>query len=1339
MANALTADARLTLQTMGGARLVAQDGGILLEGGKPLALIAYLAATPGRQARRDQLVDLLWADLDPEAAKHALRQTLWYLKKRVGEGVVVASGDVLAVGDVVAIDRDALLAAAAANDHETVIAGYGGDFLPHFAAPGGAEFEGWADVERRRLRSLFLRATESSVRDLLAKGRVREAVARATRARDADPLHQAGWRLLLEALVAGREWGQAQLEGDAFERTMQREELEVEPASRALLRAARHGERDAPPAERARHAITAELVGREREFAVLLEATAQAQQGGGGHVHLRAAAGLGKTRLLGDLLARVRSTRLRGVMVRCDMGSRELPYAVASELVLAMGRLPGARGISPESASALVAMAPALSTYFTAPHDSSTGDEALRRRGQAVAELAGALCDEQALVVLVDDVHWMDAASRALLAHLAARVTELRLLLVTAGRPALEGRLETSETRTLELPALTDAQCAELVGSIASLGPGDWAGRFVHELWRTTGGSPLLMLETLQLLRERDLLQVADGEWRAPAPDALFAVLGEGGALMRRVDALSRDERALLTLLSVAGYPMPGALLASASGLAESACAGWLAQLERRGLAARGEEGWSVAHDEIAVTVLERASAASVREAHAGIGMGLWQARPEETSAMRRAAQHLVQGGEEAALHALFGRFVIHQRSLGDGRALAQLAEDLLGRHARSGVVRGMVASLPMHVRVGLFSGPRLLAVAAAAMLTIVVSTAVAVVRAVTPAKPPMVAELLIVARGAQSNFARRVPIRAGEWVPGRSIAVTGGDDAPPVGDLFTTRTVIEHPGKPGTWLSSRSVRDSGVIDLFSEGPAGVRRLTYAKGDDLLDDLSPDGRFAVVATGRWNADSHYDLALVDLATGDYRAITSGDDSDQHARWNHSGDRLAFQRRSWTEEASYICLVNLDGSDLECPIEWKGLGQVIGWIDDDHLLVDRPADGGVELLAADVRDHRLDPLDERVRGRASLSPDGRWLACACERIGYPPGTWFVMPVGRGAEARPVALPRESAISQVTFTSIGRPPSIQQIAIDAGPAAPSVGVRHKLTAQARLGDRLIEALPRVRWRSLDPEVLEVDSLTGEAMPRAAGQARIRAAVPGLAETTRTIGVRPNVTAALMTESWDAGWSSRWWPYGEPRPVVEVRDGVRALDVNGDGSFASGAVLAMAIPLAGGVAAETRVSVRITKPQWQTIKLLLRPAVDLRRMSDEDRANGNIHFDPSRNDECGFGLPAGEGLTSASQMLAFKAGDQRLLPLPAGAKEGRWVTVRLQLFPDGRCGVAVDGVPIFLSRQRLRDAASLQLHVNGNAHETDARAREVTVWRGVPPGVEWTSFTRAVAADR
>src|SRR5512147_2733191 len=82
----------LTLITLGGARLVSpalttSERG-LLEVGKPLALIAFVCASPGRQARRDLLLDLLWADLEPDAAKHALRQTLWYIKKRVGDGII---------------------------------------------------------------------------------------------------------------------------------------------------------------------------------------------------------------------------------------------------------------------------------------------------------------------------------------------------------------------------------------------------------------------------------------------------------------------------------------------------------------------------------------------------------------------------------------------------------------------------------------------------------------------------------------------------------------------------------------------------------------------------------------------------------------------------------------------------------------------------------------------------------------------------------------------------------------------------------------------------------------------------------------------------------------------------------------------------------------------------------------------------------------------------------------------------------------------------------------------------------------------------------------------------
>src|SRR5690242_7686874 len=88
------AEARLLLRTLGAASLgvYGADGqAVQLFGpGKPLGLVAYLASSPGHAASRDHLVDLLWAHLEPEAAHHALRQTLWFLHQRLGERAVVA-------------------------------------------------------------------------------------------------------------------------------------------------------------------------------------------------------------------------------------------------------------------------------------------------------------------------------------------------------------------------------------------------------------------------------------------------------------------------------------------------------------------------------------------------------------------------------------------------------------------------------------------------------------------------------------------------------------------------------------------------------------------------------------------------------------------------------------------------------------------------------------------------------------------------------------------------------------------------------------------------------------------------------------------------------------------------------------------------------------------------------------------------------------------------------------------------------------------------------------------------------------------------------------------------
>src|SRR5437868_3635540 len=108
-------DARLTLVTLGRAELrLAREGdepGAVLDAGKPLALVAFLAASPNRSATREHLLDLLWADLEPDGARHTLRQTLWYLRRTLGDTWLTAAGDRITLGAMVECDRDAFLAA----------------------------------------------------------------------------------------------------------------------------------------------------------------------------------------------------------------------------------------------------------------------------------------------------------------------------------------------------------------------------------------------------------------------------------------------------------------------------------------------------------------------------------------------------------------------------------------------------------------------------------------------------------------------------------------------------------------------------------------------------------------------------------------------------------------------------------------------------------------------------------------------------------------------------------------------------------------------------------------------------------------------------------------------------------------------------------------------------------------------------------------------------------------------------------------------------------------------------------------------------------------------------
>ncbi|MHB1313146.1 MAG: AfsR/SARP family transcriptional regulator, partial [Gemmatimonadaceae bacterium] len=138
--------------------------------GKPLSLLVYLAHSPNRGAPRDHLVELLWGDVDTDAARHALRQTIWYVRRTLGDGVLDTDGDVVRLAAWCDSDAHDFVRAVDAHDEDKALALYTGDFLPSIAVPGGAEFERWADLERLRLRSIFTRTAEARVLHYLSRG-----------------------------------------------------------------------------------------------------------------------------------------------------------------------------------------------------------------------------------------------------------------------------------------------------------------------------------------------------------------------------------------------------------------------------------------------------------------------------------------------------------------------------------------------------------------------------------------------------------------------------------------------------------------------------------------------------------------------------------------------------------------------------------------------------------------------------------------------------------------------------------------------------------------------------------------------------------------------------------------------------------------------------------------------------------------------------------------------------------------------------------------------------------------------------------------------------------------
>jgi DNA-binding SARP family transcriptional activator/TolB-like protein len=200
---------------------------------KRLALLAYLArANSSGFRRRDTLVALFWPDLDEAHARGALRQALRFLRRALGDGVIVTRGEEEVGVDGAALWCDATAFAAACDAGRTAEAVelYHGDFLEGFHVSDAApELEQWLEEERAGLRRRAVEAAWTEAERLRAAGERSAAMERARRAAALAPDDEAAQARLMALLDEAGDRAGALEVSERFARRL-RDNYEVEPA-----------------------------------------------------------------------------------------------------------------------------------------------------------------------------------------------------------------------------------------------------------------------------------------------------------------------------------------------------------------------------------------------------------------------------------------------------------------------------------------------------------------------------------------------------------------------------------------------------------------------------------------------------------------------------------------------------------------------------------------------------------------------------------------------------------------------------------------------------------------------------------------------------------------------------------------------------------------------------------------------------------------------------------------------------------------------------------------------------------------------------------------------------
>ena len=325
------------------------------------------------------------------------------------------------------------------------------------------------------------------------------------------------------------------------------------------------------------------LVGRAWELNTVSALLDEAIGGAGCVVTVVGQPGIGKSRLVREAVANASSRGVPVFTTYCESHTTDIAFHVVARLMRA---ITGIEGLSPDQARArvlarlpqadpedllLVEDLVGIGDPAAASHD--IGPDARRRRLTALVNGA-ALAGREPRIVIIEDAHWIDAASESMLADFMTVIQQTPSLMLITYRPEYRGVLSrVPGAQTIALRPLNDqhttALTTELVGADPSL------ATLVDRVVARAAGNPFFAEEMVRDLAERGVMDGEPGAYKLRAavedvdvPANLQSTIGA------RIDRLPATAKKTLNAASVIGLRFDADLLNELVGDADVAPSG---------------------------------------------------------------------------------------------------------------------------------------------------------------------------------------------------------------------------------------------------------------------------------------------------------------------------------------------------------------------------------------------------------------------------------------------------------------------------------------------------------------------------------------------------------------------------------------------------------------------------------------------------------------------------------------------------------------------------------------------------------------------------------------------